>query len=90
MLWAKDKQLKKEFSRALSRFDRGHGQDLEFSVLSAFLTTLFYLVLHYIRSLHFRLMTVILVTLTFSVVLSLPYKPKWGEVFTITAPFAVI
>lgn len=35
MLWAKDKQLKKEFSRALSRFDRGHGQDLEFSILSA-------------------------------------------------------
>jgi hypothetical protein len=78
-------EREKEYSRELSKLDRDHGPDLKSSVLSALLTTLPVLVLYYIRSLPFRLLAVILFTLTFAIALSLTYRPKRGEVFATTA-----
>jgi hypothetical protein len=45
-------------------------------------------VLYYISSLPFRLLAIILFTLTFTIGLFLAYKPKRGEVFVIIAALA--
>ena len=81
----KNNHTKKQFARELSRLDRDHGPDFKSSILSALFITLPVLVLYYIRSLPFRLLAVVLLTLIFAIGLSLTYKPKRGEVFATTA-----